>query len=289
MPEHGRIQNDEIKKKMCFCWVGLRRGVHRHCACSRGCGGAGQAAATRQGANLYGCTGGDHPHDLWRAGRWPDLRPTGEEGDRSLARARICHRDRDPSTQGYSRQRDCGLSRLPASRMTMASSGCGTPINMDVGRFRRPPWRRASEKKWPEARSWCKRRHLNKLNKGYVLRTKGKPDPTPARAEKRTASRYYQLKLGHALTGVYLKSTDNSPDDHCWWCDPENNFGTQQTRDHLFKHCYKWNAQQTVRWARVKEATKRAKRKWPTGRREVQPGDARLFVEYLRWTSGSPS
>jgi len=40
------------------------------------------------------------------------------------------------------------------------------------------------------------------LNGGYVLRKKGKPDPTPARAEKRTASRFYQLKSGHALTGV---------------------------------------------------------------------------------------
>jgi len=62
--------------------------------------------------------------------------------------------------------------------------------------------RRASEKKWPEARSWCERRHLNK---GYVLREKGKPDPTPVMAEKRTASRFYQLKSGHALTGVYLE------------------------------------------------------------------------------------
>jgi len=53
-----------------------------------------------------------------------------------------------------------------------------------------------------------------------VHRKKGKPDPIPARAEKSTASRYYQLKSGHALTGVYLKSTDNRPDDHCWWCDP---------------------------------------------------------------------
>jgi len=93
--------------------------------------------------------------------------------------------------------------------------------------------RRASEKKWPEARSWCKRRHLNK---GYVLRTKGKG-----------------------------RVPDNRPDDYCWWCDPENNFGTQQTRDHLFKHCYKWKDQQAVLWARVKEATKRAKRKWRVG------------------------
>ena len=58
--------------------------------------------------------------------------------------------------------------------------------------------------------------HLRRrLNKGYVLRKKGKPGPTPARAEKRTAARFYQLKSGHALTGVYLKSTDNRPDDHC--------------------------------------------------------------------------
>jgi len=71
-----------------------------------------------------------------------------------------------------------------------------------------------------------------------VLRKKGKPDPTPARAEKRLASLFYQLKSRHALTGVYLKSTDNRPDDHCWWCDPENISGTHQTRGHLFKHCY---------------------------------------------------
>jgi len=87
--------------------------------------------------------------------------------------------------------------------------------------------RRATEKKWPEARPWCERRNLNR---GYVLRKKGNPGPTTARAEERTASRYYQFKSGHALTGVYLKSTDNRPDDHCWWCDPDNISGTPQTR-----------------------------------------------------------
>jgi len=69
-----------------------------------------------------------------------------------------------------------------------------------------------------------------------MLRKKGKADPTPARGEKRTAPRFYQLKSGHALMGVYLKSTH----DHCWWCDLESVSGTQQTRDHLSKHCYKW-------------------------------------------------
>jgi len=117
---------------------------------------------------------------------------------------------------------DC--TRLPARPTSLAHLG-----------------RRASEKKLPEARSWCERRHLNR---GYMLWKNGKPDPTPARAEKRTASRFYQLKSGHALTGVYLKSTDNRLGDHCWWCNPENDWGTHQTRDHLSKHCGRWKDQQ---------------------------------------------
>ena len=61
---------------------------------------------------------------------------------------------------------------------------------------------------------------------------------------------------------MYLKSADNRPDDHCWWCDPGDISGTQQTRDHLFKDCSRWKGQQAELWARVKEATERAKRKW---------------------------
>jgi len=81
---------------------------------------------------------------------------------------------------------------------------------------------------------------------GCVLREKMQARPDPARAEKRTASRFYQLKSGHAFTGMYLKSTDNRP----WWCDPENDSGTHQTRDRLFKHCYKWKDQQAARGSR---------------------------------------
>ena len=98
----------------------------------------------------------------------------------------------------------------------------------------------------------------------------------PARAEKRTAARSYQLKSGHAITSVYLESTDNRPDDHCWWYDSENISGTQQTRDHLFEHCSRWKDQQAELWARVKEAAKRAKRKWRVGDRLADTWDERL-------------
>ena len=42
--------------------------------------------------------------------------------------------------------------------------------------------RMASEKKWPEARSWCERRQVNK---GYALWAKGKPDTAPGRRRER--------------------------------------------------------------------------------------------------------
>ena len=105
---------------------------------------------------------------------------------------------------------------------------------------------------------------------------KGKPDPTPARAEKGTTSRLYQLKSGHALTGVYLKSTENRPDDHC---DPENISGTRQARDHLFKHCYKWKGQQAVMWARVKEAKKGGSRSGAWADERCSPGGPRLLAK----------
>jgi len=136
--------------------------------------------------------------------------------------------------------------------------------------------RRASEKKWPEARSWYER---SRLNNGYVLRKKGKLDLAPARAEKRTAE-----ILPAPSPGVYLKSTDNRPDDQCWWCDPENISGTQQTRDHLFKHCSRWKDQQAELWARVKEATERAKRKWRVGDLLADERRSPAVLDFLRGT-----
>ena len=82
--------------------------------------------------------------------------------------------------------------------------------------------------------------------------------------------------------GMYLKSTDNRPDDHCWWCDSENNSGTHQTRDHLFKHCYKWKDQQAAMWARVKEATKQRKQKWGVGDLLADERCSPAVVDFLR-------
>jgi len=200
----------------------FRRGVRDDRARFGSGSGTGQATQARQGPHLHGCSGCDYADGARRA--WPrtDLRPSGEAGDSSPAQTGTCRRDRDPLVPGAQRSpRKRGRGRVGQ----IGRQRTGRPRGRVAGACRRHPaaslahlGHRASEKKWPEARSWCERRHFNR---GYVLRKKGKPDPTPARAEKRTASRFYQLKSGHALTGAYLKGTESRLDDHCWWCDPE--------------------------------------------------------------------
>jgi len=79
---------------------------------------------------------------------------------------------------------------------------------------------------------------------------------------------------------VYLKSTDNRPDDHCWCCDPENNNGTHQTRDHLFKQCYKWEDQQAAVWTRVRRYRRRASRSGAWADERCSPA----VLDFLRST-----
>jgi len=48
----------------------------------------------------------------------------------------------------------------------------------------------------PVVDTWCEQR---RLNKGYVLREKGKPDPS--QGGEANGLEFYQLKSGHALHG----------------------------------------------------------------------------------------
>jgi hypothetical protein len=78
-----------------------------------------------------------------------------------------------------------------------------------------------------------------------------------AGSSKGLASRFYQLKTGHCLTGQYLNWTKSRPTPQCWWCRYK-----AQTRDHLFKECPKWKPQQKILWAEVKKETGKWKRRW---------------------------
>jgi ribonuclease HI len=110
-----------------------------------------------------------------------------------------------------------------------------------------------TERKWVEACSWMESR-LSKHH-AYRPRKRMQPDPTPAKASKAVASRYYQLRTGHALIGPYLKKIGKRASDACWWCDR----GVKQSREHLLKSCKKWKSQQAILWAEVRKKTKKRK------------------------------
>ena len=111
-----------------------------------------------------------------------------------------------------------------------------------------------SEKKWAEARQWAGGQTSKKK---YQLPECQRPDGTVAGSTKRLASRFYQLKTGHCLTGQYLNWTKSRPTPQCWWC----RYRTQ-TRDHLFKECPEWKPQQKILWAEVKKETGKWKDRW---------------------------
>ena len=113
--------------------------------------------------------------------------------------------------------------------------------------------REISEKKWAEARRWA---GAAPPRRSTICR-KAKSPVALWPAAPRLASRYYQLKTGHARTGQYLHWVKVRPDAQCWWCKCPS-----QTRDHLFKVCLDWKMQQKVLWAEVLKETKRWKSRW---------------------------
>jgi len=114
--------------------------------------------------------------------------------------------------------------------------------------------REISEKKWAEARAWAGGR-TSKAK--YRMPKSQKPEGVVASTTKRLASRFYQLKTGHARTGQYLQWAKARPTAECWWCGHH-----AQTREHLFKVCPEWKGQQKILWAEVSKETGRWKSRW---------------------------
>jgi hypothetical protein len=109
--------------------------------------------------------------------------------------------------------------------------------------------RRVTEAKWTETEQWWK----EKLSKKAVYRMnkKRRMADEVSLAKKSIAARYLQLKVGHALTAIYLKRIKKRESLECWWCKHE-----RQTRDHLFKWCKMWKRQQDILWAELKTKCK---------------------------------
>jgi hypothetical protein len=74
-----------------------------------------------------------------------------------------------------------------------------------------------------------------------ILIIPNKPDKinkTPFLVKKRLASRFFQLKIGHAITASYLYRIWKAEDKRCWWCPNRD-----QTIHYLFFKCPQWRDQ----------------------------------------------
>ena len=136
--------------------------------------------------------------------------------------------------------------------------------------------REISEGKWVEARQWAGGR-TSKTK--YRMPKSQRPDGEASGSAKRLASRFYQLKTGHCLSGQYLHWTKNRTTPKCWWC----RYRTQ-TRDHLFKECPEWKPQQKILWAEVKKETGRWKDRWKIRDLLADGRCSRVVLDFLSST-----
>ena len=107
--------------------------------------------------------------------------------------------------------------------------------------------REITEKKWVEARHWAGTRTPKTK---YRMTKIQRPDGVVAGSTKRLASRSYQLKMGHCLTGQYLSWTENRPSAQCRWFPYRT-----QMRENVLINCPHWKMQQRELWAKVRVET----------------------------------
>jgi hypothetical protein len=112
-----------------------------------------------------------------------------------------------------------------------------------------------TEAKWNEHLAWVKEWCRGK--RYYLFRERQHTDPVASRAQKATASRFYQFRVNKTPTGPYLAEVGQAADDKCWWCSSSDSSGPSQTREHLFKQCRRWKDQQATMWRAIGRATGR--------------------------------
>ena len=129
--------------------------------------------------------------------------------------------------------------------------------------------RRRTEVCTAQRKQWIKKRlekRSRKAQRTYKPAEELRQDPVAAAASKRVASRYYQLKIGHAAVGEFLQRRDAQASAACRWCQ-----ASRESVGHLLFECWEWQRQRrTLRGDLIQ-----AKMQYPTAAEEIP--EARLF------------
>jgi ribonuclease HI len=114
-------------------------------------------------------------------------------------------------------------------------------------------------------------------HKGWKL------DPAASRAPKQVASRYYQLKSGHAAIGAHLHQIQRQESPECRRCR-----APRETVHHLLFECREWRHQRAKLYTaldRAGIARPSAAEECPEGRLLGEPKATRAILEFLATTS----
>lgn len=82
----------------------------------------------------------------------------------------------------------------------------------------------------------------------YTPRPKYGIHPVLGQTSKKYTARFFQLKVGHAATGVFLKRIGKIETAECWWCGRAD-----QSVEHLYTKCRKWRRERRILKKELKE------------------------------------
>lgn len=104
--------------------------------------------------------------------------------------------------------------------------------------------RKIKEVKKLEVYTWHQARNEEREARSrsyFIPRLKPGINPVLAKASKKYASRFFQLKIGHAAVGVFLARIGAVDTAECWWCGK-----AEQSVVHLYAECRKWRKERKV-------------------------------------------
>ena len=104
--------------------------------------------------------------------------------------------------------------------------------------------RKIKEAKKQEICSWHQIRNEERETRNrsyYVPRLKPGIHPVLGQAPEKYASRFFQLKVGHGVVGVFLERIGAVETAECWWCGQ-----AEQSVVHLYAKCRKWRKERRV-------------------------------------------
>ncbi|KKA22183.1 hypothetical protein T310_3782, partial [Rasamsonia emersonii CBS 393.64] len=119
--------------------------------------------------------------------------------------------------------------------------------------------------------------------RAYRAQPGWKPDPVAAAAPKKIASRYYQLKTGHAAIGTYLQKIQVRDSEACQGCQ-----APKESVYHLLFECREWRKQRRALYralTKARVALPTMAEDHPEGRLLGDPKATKAILQFLADTT----